>query len=209
MFPKRMFALAILFLAVLSSVATTAAEPLKCVNANKFMTFQHFKPFVLDTLTKTDSEVCGGMWKRDGTCCNEAETKAFGRDRINRMRKYIGEFNQQIHALGQKVLELTSTDIQLKGKSTQEVASHFEQVGLGFLKNFLDTNYSQRFNESTSKCWQHIGHLRVKSLCSMCTGNSARFFNNRQKAFVTAATCNTLLSTCDYQLTEVFSLLKA
>jgi hypothetical protein len=129
---------------ILSFFPPTNSE---CFKANPMLNQTIFYKMILDKPSATESEICGGMWKRSGTCCNQ--TLAIG---VARLRNRI---------IDQTVQDFTSAVKDLKiniSRNTKgiEGSGILNRPESEFLKNIVCDVKFGHFNKSAHRCGDHL-----------------------------------------------------
>jgi hypothetical protein len=192
MYVKKTWLLAALLVAMMATPINGTA----CSNINPFLSDPNFSSLQLPSVTATASSICAGLWRTHGTCCNEASTVQKAIDNQNYMNTQISNFNNQMNTLRNQII----------GASARPIFSHPE---LAFFRRLIDWTVYNNFISRSGTCWNYLGSQRNAALCSICSGNSAIFFNKLgAKAWVDLPTCAVTLKTCSVYLSEITKLIE-
>lgn len=155
---------------------------------------------------------CGNEWSTFGTCCKVDQLEALAtKDRqliTTSADLFAQEYAFMIDLVRNKIYQpLTNVLSEINLKPSLAVVyglNSTEKAKLVFLKNspvmqFFRmgeaTSLIETFKKELMKCWNFQAGLRSKALCSTCSANSARFFNN-SLGLASLATCNQLITEC-------------
>lgn len=205
MIPIRIFLLAALIVAASAQVNTAVS----CSTLNPFLNKLVYNGIRYEYLTSTTSPICGGMWAREGTCCSPEAAMTFSIDEQLKVERDISLFNQYLTGLQTKTKDYLNNEKLQYGTNLQAFISLLDDPYLGFLKRLLDDRVVENLKINTAKCWWHMQVVRNSSLCSICTGQSPKYFSFLYgKGFVDLDTCNTVMSNCSEFFVEILHFVK-
>ena len=157
---------------------------------------------------------CGIEWKTYSTCCDQTSLAAYVsedkkriKDSVERMNikfsNYI-EWFASLRTVFEAIGALESFDWKASGLVPLTLYPRLEEmiteVNRVWLKRPAFTGYTsdsiiQDAQDANLKCWKSMMKLRRSSLCSICSGNSSRFFFSN-KANLDQSSCNILFDNC-------------
>lgn len=158
---------------------------------NPFLKMSGFREAALTYPTNTtNSTVCGGLWKANGTCCDFDKA-------LEQAQKKAGEVDKAAVALKDHLAKLKQF-LDLRQNQINLTASKFA---------FLRRVTNQSLTNSIDKCWEHMKSTRASTYCFACSGDSQRYFAARSgKALISPKECGTMLSTCTDFFFEILNL---
>jgi hypothetical protein len=139
-----------------------------------------------------DENTCGGLWKREKTCCEYGSLLNWKTKSEESLRVSAGSFKTLVRKLN------TNLDRQKISK----IDNDFD-----FLAKLVDDTKSAGFIANVDKCMDHLIKVRSSSVCSICAGNFRRHLLG-EKAAVSKGDCIAVISSCDGYLLESGYLLK-
>lgn len=176
----RIFLIEAVFMAV-SSISST------CPDKNSFLNqLANSKPIPVVIYPSPDSNVLDGIsqcdpeWRNFGTCCDPDDLLLYFRQE----RKFI---EQEYDMKVKSVVEMVG--------SLQKI---FENKQKSKFVSFLLGNGSSTLVKDYEKCKNGLLSIRGPALCSVCSGRSELFFNNKKdKLLIDMDTCKKAISACE------------
>lgn len=157
-----------------------------CLEKNKFLSqLASASPIPVEIYSTPNSTApessshCGSEWKDHGTCCNPNDLLYF--------------FNHEI-----KMIENDFHQKRQRMIRTQDLIEKLNPTSENSLKKdslFNDTMKEKYFGYN--KCEKALLSIRGPALCSVCSGRSEIFFNDKKdKLLIDLASCKNVIETC-------------
>lgn len=182
-----------------AAAAGDVAAHVKCGNINPFFNKLVSKISNLELIRgepKISKEnVCGGMWAEKGTCCD-----------LEKLLKHVSKDSKKLtkaaEDLKQNVIKMSS--FQKPKHMTLIETSEY----LLFLKKLIHVEQKASFLKSLDKCAAYMVEARSSSFCSICSGDSYRYFLNG-KAIISMQTCSSMVSNCKDFIEDTSEMLQS
>ena len=181
------------------AAAGDAAAQIKCDNINPFFNKLSSKISNLELIRgepKISKEnVCGGMWAVKGTCCD-----------LEKLLKHVSK-NSEVLTKAAKDLKLNVIKISSFQKPKHMTIIETSEYLL-FLKKLIQVKQKASFLKSIDKCAAYMIEARSSSFCSICSGDSYRYFLNG-KAIISMETCSSMVSNCKDFIEDTAEMLQS
>jgi hypothetical protein len=176
---------------------------------NAFLIDEMFKDVKLTVPTATNSDVCGGLWRRTKTCCNERLTKELANNNAHRLDNAARNFFNHLQNLQSNFKSFHKREVRCLEENNLRCSNITGRKELEFLVKLLDEQKMVNFHDALWKCTNHLKVVRNSALCSICAGDSRDyFFQLTDKAAVSMPACVAMMGNCDNFFNKTMSLVK-
>lgn len=180
-------------IAILALLATVACnKPTEESQQNRSENCEDKNPMLSKIFTKigtagrpkkASKQFCSGLWESENTCCDEKELRIFAGDDKS-------ESNQAVR----KILTITNSTFNLLQRIPQKKIKN-EVKDMGLLKLFNNTEFVLGQKDNLQKCADYTIHIRNSALCSICSGQSEKYFKDG-KAIIALDSCIEMATHC-------------
>ena len=148
------------------------------------------KPHKLDTIT------CAGVWAERGTCCYKKGLLRHVQSESDRVKKASDDLKETI----QYIANHENVD------QYHKMIEHSSY--LDFIRKLINPTQRKNFIESLDQCADFSVKVRSNAFCSICSGNSYKYFNG-EKAIISMDTCKSMLNHCKSFIEETVQILES
>ena len=206
--------LLLVFLSVLMTASAAARSSGQCQD-NPFVESLVRRGVTLYKKPLAGVPKCDQEWQTYGTCCEVGSLAKLAARQSNSIanatavvRDFIKYYYQFFDEAFDRAAELANSTSKIDPTKKKVVKFLVERSSSNFRKHVdfvVDQNSTLK---DFPKCWQFIAKKRSNSLCSICSGGSARFFL-RKKVIIHPHLCRATMSKCNTSLLVLVRLFRS
>lgn len=165
--------------------------------------------FVLLESPTLNSTKCSPEWTLHGTCCRDEDVIRYGNYKIKESKtlkenreKEFNEIKKQLAAFSEKNCIVTSSSTTICDSLKPEIK---EKAAAKNLMEYFDRQIRPLFklipevfdkiDANKQQCDQSFFNMKLKALCSICSGRGDKFFN-KNKLLLNELDCRQLIGSC-------------